>query len=239
MKIKQYLQETQYRSIFILITFLLNCFSLYVYKEEIIFLLGQHQPSKFPHFITTNLPEVFLCFIKLSISISFYLTFPIMLLQGWFFLIPALYKYEYIYAKYFLKLSFFFYFTLNCLTYHLLLPYCWKFFSGFQLDYEENGVSISIETRFYEYLTFFTDIFFSINIIFHLILALCFFITKFPIQYLLKTRKLFYFSSFTLATLITPPDIFSQILIGIILIILYELFMLSIFLSKHYKSKGE
>jgi len=95
MKIKVYMKEIQYRLFFTCFCFVFNALMIYYFKEQLIFLLGQHQNNNFPHFITTNLPEVFLCFIKLSIFLGFYFSFPITLLQFWFFLRPALYKYEY------------------------------------------------------------------------------------------------------------------------------------------------
>ena len=126
----------------------------------------------------------------------------------------------------------------NFAIYTLLIPYCWKFFCGFELNYEKSGVGIQLETRLYEYLNFFTEIFFSLNIVLNLCLFLSFFLLKFPIRILIKIRKIIYFFSFILATILTPPDIISQILVGICIIATYEFFLFSIFLTNEYK-KGE
>jgi sec-independent protein translocase protein TatC len=131
-----------------------------------------------------------------------------------------------------------FYLIGSFLTYTVLLPYCWKFFSGFELNYENNGISIQLETRLYEYLNFFIEIFFSLNIILNFCLFLSFFLLKFPIGILIKLRKILYLFSFVVATLLTPPDILSQIVVGSALIGIYELFLFSMFLTKEYK-KGE
>jgi len=122
------MKELKYRGIFIFLTLLTNIVVIFSFKEELIFLLGQHQNTNFPHFITTNLPEVFLCFIKLSIFLGLYFTFPNILLQCWFFLRPALYKYEYQLIKNFLWISIFLFFLGSFSVYNIILPYSWKFF---------------------------------------------------------------------------------------------------------------
>lgn len=238
MRVNIYLKEIKFRLFFICFSFLLNLITIYYYKEQIIFSLGQHQASKFPHFIATNLPEIFFCLIKFSIYLAVYCTFPIIVVQLWLFIIPALYKYEYKTLKNFLILSIFLYFASNFILCTKLLPYCWKFFSGFQLDYEHNGISLQLEARLYEYIDFFTKTLFSINLTLNFCLFLSFFLLNFPIHILTKLRKIVYFLSFIAATIITPPDILSQIITGISLIVTYELFIFSIFLTEKYK-KGE
>lgn len=238
MKVKVYIKEIKYRLFFICFSFIINLITLYGNKEQVVFLIGQHQTSNFPHFIATNLPEVFLCLIKFSVYLALYFTFPLILIQLWLFLIPALYNYEYKIVKKFLITSFLFYTVSNIAIYKILLPYCWKFFSGFELNYERNAISVCLETRLHEYLNFFTEIFFSLNIILSLCLIISLFLLKFPINFLTQIRKIIYFLSFILATVLTPPDITSQIFIGINLIVIYEFFLFSLLLTNEYK-KGE
>lgn len=238
MKVKIYIKEIQFRLFFVCFSFFLNFLTIYYYKEQIIFSLGQHQTTNFPHFIATNLPEIFLCLIKFSIYLALYCTFPLIVAQFWLFLIPALYKYEYKALKYFLTLSVLLYFISNFLLCTKLLPYCWKFFSAFQLNYEHTGISLQLEARLHEYISFFTNTLFSINLTLNCCLVLSFFLLKFPTHILIKLRKIIYFSGFVTATIITPPDILSQIITGTSLILLYEVFIFSLFLTKQYK-KGE
>lgn len=235
MKIKVYINELQYRLFFACTSFTINTCIIYFFKEEIIFILGQHQNTDFPHFITTNLPEVLFCFIKLSIFLGLYFTFPIILFQCWFFLSPALYKYEHQIIKNFLIVSICLYNLEIFLIYKTILPYCWKFFSSFELSYERSGVSIHLETRLYEYLNLFIQLLYTLNITTNFCLFLSFFLLRFPITTLINIRKLIYFFCFVLSTLVTPPDITSQIFIGVLFMIIYESMMFSIFLTKQYK----
>jgi len=130
------------------------------------------------------------------------------------------------------------FFLSNFLLCTKLLPYCWKFFSGFQLTYEDSGISVQLETRLHEYIDFFTNTLFSINLTLNFCMILSFFLLKLPTHFLTKLRKIIYFSNFIAATIITPPDILSQLITGISLIAMYELFIFSLFLTKQYK-KGE
>lgn len=238
MKIKVYIKELQYRLFFTSLTFIINTFIIYKYKEQLIFLLGQHQNSNFPHFITTNLPEVFFCILKLSFFLGFYCSFPVVFLQSWLFIGPALYKYEYKTVKKFLILSICL-FILGCFfVYKIILPYCWVFFSAFELNYEENGINLQLETRLQEYLNFFLHILYTLNISTNFCLFLCFFLFTLPVTTLAKQRKIIYFLCFLVSTLITPPDIISQIFIGIFLMLIYEFFVFSLLVIQEYK-KGE
>jgi sec-independent protein translocase protein TatC len=238
MKIKVYMKEFQYRLFFTIFTIAINTTIIFYFKEELIFLLGQHQNTNFPHFITTNLPEIFFCFIKISGFLGLYFTFPNILLQCWFFLSPALYRHEHQLIKNFLILSICLFVIGSFSIYKIVLPYSWKFFSSFELNYENSGVSIHLETRFHEYLNLFIRLLSTLNIAINFCLFISFLLFRFPITTLIKLRKIIYFSCFVLATLITPPDVESQIFIGFLLIALYELFMFSLFLTQEYK-KGE
>lgn len=238
MKIKVYLKELQYRLFFTCLCILLNTITIYRSKDLLVFLLGQHQNNNFPHFIATNLPEVFLSLIKLSFFFGLYFGFPIILIQAWFFICSALYKYEYkIIRRVVVGITLLYVFA-TFSVYKIFLPYCWKFFSTFELNFEDSGVNLQLETRLQEYLDFLVGIMYTLNVFLIFCLFLGFFLFKFPLFRLIKFRKIMYFSGFILATLITPPDIASQIFIGTILVFVYEIFMFSIFLLHEYK-KGE
>lgn len=238
MKVTTYLLEIYNRLLVLFLTWILNFLVLYFYKEEIIYLLGQHQQNILPYFISTNLTEIFFVFIKLSCFLAFYFLYPVLLLQIALFLLPGLYSYEYTILRNLFFLSMILYVTTTYFTYEIFLPSCWKFFNSFQLNAEENFVSIYLETRIADYLNFFTESFLLLNIILHIFLIFLFLLHKFTLNFIVKYRKFFYFSFFLFATLLTPPDIFSQIIIGSFFLFSFEIFLFSLFLSKEYK-KGE
>lgn len=238
MKLKTYFKEIYNRLIICMLTTTLNFIVLYCYKEQIVYILGQHQQTLFPYFISTGLTEIFFIFIKLSLFLAFYFSYPILLIQLGIFLTPGLYKYEYIIIRNFFLLSLNLYFSTTLLAFKYFLPYCWKFFTSFQMKADESLVSIHLETRISDYLNFFFEIFISLNIVLHIFLIFIVLLYKFTLNFIIVYRKFFHIILFTFATVITPPDILSQILIGFFFIVSFELFLFSLFLSREYR-EGE
>ena len=236
MRIKIYLLEIYNRFLINLFTIFTNFIILYAYKEQVIYMLGQHQQNLFPYFISTGLTEIFLIFIKLSTFLAFYFSYPVLLIQIGFFIIPALYKYEYKIIRNYLLLSLSLYFFTTLIAYQYFLPYCWKFFSSFQMKANESIVSIHLETRISDYLSFFFEIFISLNIILHLLLIFLIFLHKFTLDSIVTYRKLIYLLLLVFATALTPPDIISQLLTGSFFVVAFELFLFSLFFSKERDS---
>lgn len=235
MKFLFYLQEIQYRLFIVFCCCLLNFIIIYINKEQVIYLLGQHQENIFPYFIATNLTEIFFSYIKLSIFLAFYLAYPIIILQLWFFLKPGLYQYENKILRNLIILTIILYITTNIVSYNIFLPYCWKFFSGFEFNAENFLVGIHLETRLNDYLEFFMKVFLSLNFLFHIFISFILLLKKLKLDYLVYYRKVVYLLCFIIATIGTPPDIFSQIIIGTLLILIYEAFLLSFFILSKYK----
>ena len=238
MKIKIYFTEIYYRVTVLFFTWVLNFITLFTYKEQIVYMLGQHQQNLFPYFISTNLTETLMVFFKLSLFLAFYFSYPIVLVQIALFLLPGLHKYEYITIRNFLFVSIFSYIITTYLTYQIFLPYCWKFFNSFQLKAEESLVSIHLETRIADYLSFFLESFLVLNLAFHIFLIFVFLLHRVRLNFIIEQRKLFYLFFFIFATIVTPPDIISQILVGTSFLLTFEIFLFSLFISKEYK-EGE
>lgn len=238
MKVTRYFLEIYNRFLIILLTWSLNFFVLFYYKEQIVYILGQHQEATFPYFISTNLTEIFFVYLKLSSFLAFYFAYPIIVAQIALFIIPGLYKYEYLIVRNFFLLSILLYTATTVFTYKIFLPYCWKFFSSFQLKAEESLISLHLEARIADYLSFFFETYFLLNVILHIFLIFLFLLYKVTLNYILKYRKLFYLLFFLFATLMTPPDVISQIVVGIFFLVFFEIFLFSLFLSYEYK-KGE
>lgn len=234
MRIYKYIKELQYRFFIIFYSIIINCLTIFSYKEQIAYLLGQHQANLFPYFIATNLTEIFFALFKLSLFLAFYLTYPIIILQLWLFILPGLYRYEYKMMRSFVILTIILFFVSTIITYKIFLPYCWEFFTSFELKAENTLISIHLETRLNEYLDFFIKGFLILNILFHIILAFIIIIKKINLDLLIFYRKIVYLLIFSIATLATPPDIFSQLFIGFLLIFIYECFLITLFILKSY-----
>lgn len=238
MRVTQYFLEIYNRLLILILTWSLNFLVLFYYKEQIVYILGQHQEAAFPYFISTSLTEIFFVYLKLSSFLAFYFAYPLIVIQLAIFIIPGLYRYEYLIVRNFFFLSIMLYICTTIFTYKVFLPYCWKFFSSFQLKAEDSLVSLHLEARIADYLSFFFETYFMLNAILHIFLIFLFLLYKITLNYILKYRKLFYLLFFIFATLMTPPDVISQLIVGTFFFFFFEVFLFSLFLSYEYK-KGE
>jgi sec-independent protein translocase protein TatC len=114
-----------------------------------------------------------------------------------------------------------------------ILPYVWAFFSGFQTSQNSESINIFFEAQITEYFNFYITMYYinvSIGQVFVFILLLMNFIDN-KIKFVSNTRKVFYSIFLILATIITPPDIISQIIISLCFSFIYELIIIIILLK--------
>ena len=123
----------------------------------------------------------------------------------------------------------------GCMVYYIVIPLAWDFFISFQITGIDGSLPIELEPRISEYLSLVMKLIFAFGICFELPVLLLL-LTKSGImtpQDLANKRKYAILISFVVAAILTPPDVISQVLLALPMIILYEF---SILLSKiNYK----
>tara|TARA_Y100000385_G_scaffold202820_1_gene210107 strand:- start:5388 stop:6113 length:726 start_codon:yes stop_codon:yes gene_type:complete len=227
--IYQFLSELRQRFVKFLIFFIILFTIGYYFSEEIYcFLLEplEINAKKTHRIIYTSPIEAFLSYLKLSITFALFLSLPVIIFQIYSFITPALYKKE---KKIFLLISclspiLFFIGIITC--YYLLLPAALKFFLSFE---NVNAVTpIILEAKISEYLKLVINITFVFGLIFQIPLLFILLIKfkKIDKKYLKKFRKYYIVLSFVIGAICSPPDIFSQIIIAVIMIIFYEITLL-------------
>ena len=121
------------------------------------------------------------------------------------------------------------------MVYYIVIPLAWDFFISFQITGIDGSLPIELEPRISEYLSLVMKLIFAFGICFELPVLLLL-LTKSGIvspQDLAKKRKYAILISFVVAAILTPPDVISQVLLALPMIVLYEF---SILLSKiNYK----
>ena len=128
-------------------------------------------------------------------------------------------------------ISFFILSILNSwfISFHIILPFSWKFFTSFQLITET--ISINCEPRFKSYC-FFLYWIFLFSFFFH-ILFCCFFLSiylkKLKIIHFPSTRKIPLFLFLLFSAIISPPDLLSQLVVFIIIWSIFEFLYLFTF----------
>ena len=122
------------------------------------------------------------------------------------------------------KLSFILWLLSLLLLNKIILPFCWNFFTSFQ-NQSVPSVNIFFEIRITEYLSLYVITYYITVLIGQcfLFLFLLLSVLNNKLLFVRNTRKIFYLIFFILATLITPPDVISQLILGSAFILIYEL----------------
>ncbi len=180
--------------------------------------------------IFTNLPEAFFAYLKVAFLAGFLLAIPMVFYQLWKFISPGLYSHERKYIIPFVLSSSLFFVGGALFGYFVVFPFGFKFFLSFASDTMKALPSVK------QYLSLSTRLLLAFGVIFELPIIILF-LSKLGIVnhvMLRKGRKYALLLSFILAAILTPPDVITQILMALPLIVLYEI---SIWVSKTFGKK--
>lgn len=233
----RHINEIKRRLVFIINSLFLNFLIFYHYSEEILYIIVSPLGVD-KHLIFTNITEAFFSYINLAI----YGNIMILLFLGLYhflsFLYPGLYYKERKEIKIYLSLFFFFFFVGNIIFYKIIIPSAWSFFLAFETTNLEGFFNIHLEAKINEYLDLFLMVLLMSNILFQLplVLVLIINLNLISVQQLIDYRKVFALLSLVLAALCSPPDVFSQLILAIPIILFYESLLFFLILKKHYKN---
>ena len=110
------------------------------------------------------------------------------------------------------------------MSFFFLFPYIWFFFQSLNnyQDYTISYLNFFFELRIQDYFFFVLDFFYIINISILIFLFLFLFVYFFGIISLIFWKKLFIFFNIMFATFLSPPDVYSQILLFFALTLISE-----------------
>lgn len=186
------------------------------------------------HFIYTKLTEGFATELKISFVFALFFTSPMFFFQLYRFLAPGLYKHEKRVLVPYLLFPPILFFAGVLLVYFVVIPVTWEFFISFQNPNHGSGVPIKLEAKVSEYVDLIIELFMSFGVAFQLPILLVM-LTKLGIilpSQLIRFRRYSVVLIFVVAAILTPPDVFSQIILALPLMLLYEI---SIFCCKRVK----
>ena len=170
--------------------------------------------------------EQFSVHIWTSITVGFILAFPFIIWEVWKFISPGLYEKERKNAKSFIIISSFLFFIGVLFGYYIVTPLSVNFLGNYSIsDAVERNIKIG------SYISLVRSSLLASGFIFELPIIM-YFLTKMGLitpDFLRKYRKHALVLVLVLAAVITPPDIISQIIVAIPILMLYEL---SIYISK-------
>ena len=177
-------------------------------------------------FQSLAMAEQFSVHIWTSITVGFIIAFPFIIWEFWKFISPGLYEKERKGAVLFIIISSFLFFIGVLFGYYLVTPLSVNFLGNYSVsDVVERNITLG------SYISLVRSSSLASGIIFELPIVM-YFLTKMGLitpEFLKKYRKHALVVVLILAAIITPPDIISQVIVGIPIMILYEV---SIFISK-------
>ena len=172
--------------------------------------------------IFTGLPEAFFTYLKVAFLAGLMLAAPIIIYQFWMFVAPGLYDREKRLMLPIVFLSSLFFIGGALFGYFIVFPWGFKFFLGFATE------TIRPMPSMKEYLGFSAKLLLAFGLVFELPLVLTFLarLGIVSVDFLKKNRKYALLLFFVGAALLTPPDVVTQIMMAMPLMVLYEISIL-------------
>jgi len=188
--------------------------------------------------IYTNIFEAFFTEIKVAFFTAIMISFPIVATQIWQFVAPGLYAKEKRAFLPFLLVTPFLFGLGAALAYYVAMPVALHFLLG----YEGNvgGVQQDALPGVGNYLDFVTRFMFGFGVAFLLPVLLMLIeraglVTR---DQLKRGRRYAILIAFILAAILTPPDVLSQFMLAIPLIVLYEISLVAIWFTERRRARG-
>lgn len=217
-----HLEELRNRLVRSFIAIIIGASAAYAFKEKLFDILTRPLLEVLPNegtIIFTGLPEAFFTYLKVSLLAGCFLASPVILFEFWMFVVPGLYKKERLILGPVIFLSTLFFVGGSLFGYFYVFPFGFKFFVGFATDTLQALPSMK------EYLGFVTKLLIAFGLVFELpIIITCMAALGLVTPKFLRTyRKYAIVLFFVAAAILTPPDVVTQVLMALPLILLYEL----------------
>ena len=218
----QHLIELRGRIISSIVSVLFIFLCLAYFSQDIYEWLAKPLLSAMPQgssMIATDVAAPFLAPFKLTLFVSFFVALPWVLFQLWQFIAPGLYQSEKNLVLPLVCASTLLFYGGVAFSYFLVFPVIFEFLT----QVAPEGVVVSTDIS--SYLSFVLKLFFAFGLAFEipiLIIVLCRTGTIEP-NALARKRPYIIVGAFVLGMLLTPPDVFSQIMLAVPTWLLFEL----------------
>ena len=171
------------------------------------------------HLVFTGIAEAFFTYLKVAFLAGLMLAAPVIFYQFWMFVAPGLYQHERRLLLPVVIISSFFFIGGALFGYFVVFPIGFKFFLGYSTETIKPMLSMK------EYLRFSSLFLLAFGVVFEPPILLTFLarLGIVSVDFLKKNRKYAILLIFIVAAVLTPtPDVVSQGLMAIPLMILYE-----------------
>ncbi len=187
--------------------------------------------------IYTNIFEAFFVEIKVAFFAAIMIAFPIIANQIWRFVAPGLYSKEKKAFAPFLLLTPFLFIGGAALAYYFAMPVALRFLLSYQGDV--GGVTQEALPGVGNYLSFATRFIFGFGVAFLLPVLLMLLeraglVTRLQLK---SGRRYAIVVAFVIAAVLTPPDVISQLLLAVPLVLLYEVSLIAIWFTERRRAR--
>lgn len=214
--LRDHLQEFRKRIIICLVVVAVAALACYNYVDDIIALLSG--PAGKLYFM--NPSEVFFTYMEIALYAGILFTLPVLLYEVWAFVAPALWPEERRAVLVILPTAVILFYVGLVFAYYLVIPAAVTFFMGFATQTLQPMFSLE------SYLSFILALTLPFGFIFELPLIVVF-LAKIGLvtgDFLKGKRKILIVIAFIFAAVVSPTtDIFTQTMIAVPLIVLYEI----------------
>jgi len=223
---------------------LLICFAICFYFSDKLFaFLVQPLKEAFGpaggRLVYTKLYEAFFVQVKVALFGAFFLSFPVIANQLWAFVAPGLYGKEKRALLPFLVATPVLFTAGAALAYYFVMPTAFHFFLKFQGN--SSGLTVEALPSTDAYLTLVMQFIlaFGISFLMPVLLMLLNRAGLVSRAQLIGLRRYMIVFAFVIAAVLTPPDVVSQLMLAIPLILLYELTIIAIWFTDRRANKAE
>lgn len=210
----------------------------YIFAKDLFKILVSPLTANLPEgngLIFTNLPEMFFVYLKTAIIAGILLASPVIFFQMWKFVAPGLYQNEKRYVIPFVIFSTLLFVGGGLFGYFIVFPFGFRFFLGYANEY------ISALPSVKEYFSFSSKLLLAFGAVFELPVVI-YFLSKtglVTVDFLKRNRKYAILLTFLAGSILTPPDVVTQIMMAGPLILLYEIGIIIAMIGARKKEEEE
>jgi sec-independent protein translocase protein TatC len=210
----------------------------YLFKEELYQGLARPLKAAMPpeaRLIYTAPAEAFFTYLKIALLAAIVVASPIIFYQFWRFISPGLYTHERKAVWPFVLISSVLFIVGAVFCYVMVFPYAFQFFMSFATDDIVPMLSLK------SYLSFSATLLFAFGVIFEVPLVLVFLgrVGIVSSKGLKKNRKYAILIMFVAGAMFTPPDVVTQCMMALPLIVLYEISIYMVMATEKKKAQRQ
>ena len=197
------------------------CFLIifYFFREPLVIFLLKPITSPSIHVVATQVAEALISQLKASLIAGVVVAMPVIMWQIWSFISPALYKEE---KKLYITL---FFFAVILFVVGVVFSYVFVFPLAINLFFEAREGIVTSMWSIEQYFNFTLSFVLPFGLMFELPVVIAMVAKRGWVTYqqMSKNRKYVLFAIAVIAGILTPPDVVSQIMLGLPMVALYEI----------------